>query len=61
MKKNKPNNSVVGSVLVLGSGIAGMQSAQDLADAGYLVQMVTDAPSVGGKMTQLMCNVFVRA
>ena len=53
MKKNKPNNSVVGSVLVLGSGIAGMQSAQDLADAGYLVQMVTDAPSVGGKMTQL--------
>ncbi len=51
--KNKKNNSVVGSVLVLGSGIAGMQSALDLADAGYLVHMVTDQPSVGGKMTQL--------
>ncbi|WP_366921913.1 FAD-dependent oxidoreductase [Metallumcola ferriviriculae] len=51
--KNEKNNSVVGSVLVLGSGIAGMQSAQDLANAGYLVHMVTDEPSVGGKMTQL--------
>ncbi|MBO8169809.1 MAG: FAD-dependent oxidoreductase [Thermoanaerobacteraceae bacterium] len=53
MNKKNANNSVVGSVLVLGSGIAGMQSALDLADSGYLVQMVTDSPSVGGKMTQL--------
>jgi len=43
----------VGSVLVVGSGIAGMQSALDLANAGYLVHMVTDEPSIGGKMTQL--------
>ncbi len=44
---------VVGSVLVLGGGIAGMQSAQDLANAGYLVHLVTDQPSIGGKMAQL--------
>ncbi|KKM09200.1 4Fe-4S ferredoxin [Clostridiales bacterium PH28_bin88] len=30
-----------------------MQSALDLANAGYLVHMVTDSPSIGGKMTQL--------
>ncbi|HWQ61582.1 MAG TPA: FAD-dependent oxidoreductase [Negativicutes bacterium] len=42
-----------GSVLVLGGGIAGMQSALDLADGGYLVHMVTDEPSIGGKMAQL--------
>ncbi|MHB1420022.1 MAG: FAD-dependent oxidoreductase, partial [Bacillota bacterium] len=51
MSGNK--NGVVGSVLVVGSGIAGMQSALDLANAGYLVHMVTDQPSIGGKMTQL--------
>lgn len=43
----------VGSVLVVGSGIAGMQASLDLASSGYLVNMVTDSPSVGGKMTQL--------
>ncbi len=43
----------IGSVLVLGGGIAGMQSALDLANGGYLVHMVTDEPSIGGKMAQL--------
>ncbi|MDT8902566.1 FAD-dependent oxidoreductase [Anaeroselena agilis] len=47
------NNEPIGSVLVLGGGIAGMQSALDLAGGGYLVHMVTDEPSIGGKMAQL--------
>lgn len=51
MKTNE--QAKVGAVLVVGSGIAGMQSALDLANAGYLVKMVTDSSSIGGKMTQL--------
>lgn len=42
-----------GAVLVLGGGIAGMQASLDLANGGYLVHMVTDEPSIGGKMAQL--------
>ncbi len=48
-KETKAN----GSVLVVGAGIAGMQSALDLAESGYLVHLVTDEPSIGGKMAQL--------
>lgn len=46
-------DKVVGAVMVLGGGIAGMQSALDLANGGYLVHLVTDEPSIGGKMAQL--------
>jgi heterodisulfide reductase subunit A len=39
--------------LVVGGGIAGMQSALDLADQGYQVALVEKAPSIGGKMITL--------
>jgi heterodisulfide reductase subunit A len=39
--------------LVIGGGIAGIQSALDLADAGHQVHLVEKAPSIGGKMAQL--------
>ncbi|MDN5348476.1 MAG: heterodisulfide reductase subunit [Clostridia bacterium] len=39
--------------MVVGAGIAGMQAALDLANAGYLVHLVTESPSLGGKMAQL--------
>lgn len=39
--------------LVVGGGIAGMQSALDLADQGYQVALVEREPSIGGKMIQL--------
>jgi len=39
--------------LVVGGGIAGMQSALDLADQGYQVALVEKEPSIGGKMIQL--------
>jgi heterodisulfide reductase subunit A len=39
--------------LVIGGGIAGMQSALDLADQGYQVALVEKDPSIGGKMIAL--------
>jgi NADH:ubiquinone oxidoreductase subunit E/NAD-dependent dihydropyrimidine dehydrogenase PreA subunit len=42
-----------GSVLVLGGGISGIQSALDLADAGFKVYLVEKEPSIGGTMPQL--------
>jgi heterodisulfide reductase subunit A-like polyferredoxin len=44
---------VLGSVLVVGGGIAGMQSAIDLADSGYYVYLLEKSPSIGGVMSQL--------
>ena len=43
----------IGSVLVVGGGIAGIQAALDLADSGFKVYMVEREPSIGGVMTQL--------
>ena len=39
--------------LVIGGGIAGMQAALDIADAGYPVTLVEKEPSLGGKMVML--------
>jgi heterodisulfide reductase subunit A len=44
---------VVGAVMVIGGGIAGMQSSLDLADSGYRVYLVDKSPSIGGAMAQL--------
>ena len=43
----------IGSVMVVGAGIAGMQAALDLATAGYYVHLVDRSPSIGGVMAQL--------
>ena len=45
--------SKIGSVMVLGGGITGMQSALDLADSGYYVYLVEETSSIGGMMSQL--------
>ena len=39
--------------LVIGGGIAGIQTALDIADAGYPVDIVEKTPSIGGRMSQL--------
>jgi heterodisulfide reductase subunit A len=44
---------VVGSVMVVGGGIAGMQASLDLADSGYKVFLVEKTPAIGGVMAQL--------
>lgn len=40
------------ATLVVGGGIAGIQSALEIADAGYPVVMVEREPSIGGHMSQ---------
>ena len=56
-KKNNATETqgkdLVGSVMVLGSGIAGMQSALDLANSGYYVYLVERSSAIGGLMSQL--------
>lgn len=42
-----------GSVAVVGGGIAGIQSALDLADSGYKTYLIESRPSIGGVMSQL--------
>ncbi len=42
-----------GAVLVVGGGIAGMQAALDLADAGFFVYLAEESPGIGGVMAQL--------
>ncbi|MCL2120759.1 MAG: CoB--CoM heterodisulfide reductase iron-sulfur subunit A family protein [Clostridiales bacterium] len=54
---NKPlfpgESGVVKRALVIGGGIAGIQTALDIADAGYEVDIVEKSPTIGGRMAQL--------
>jgi heterodisulfide reductase subunit A-like polyferredoxin len=43
----------IGSVMVVGGGIAGMQAALDSADSGFYVYLVERSTSIGGIMSQL--------
>jgi heterodisulfide reductase subunit A len=56
-KLNKPLNSIKVPIskkaLVIGGGIAGIQAALDIANAGHKVIMVEKEPSIGGHMSQL--------
>ncbi len=47
------NSNVVGAVMVVGGGIAGMQASLDLAEAGYKVYLVERKSAIGGHMAQL--------
>ena len=47
------SKDIIGSVLVVGGGIAGMQSALDLAESGFYVHLVEKSPAIGGVMSQL--------
>ena len=46
-------SAVTKRALVIGGGIAGIQTALDIADAGYRVDIVEKEPSIGGRMSQL--------
>jgi heterodisulfide reductase subunit A2 len=43
----------VGAVMVVGGGIAGIQSALDLANSGFYVYLVEKSSAIGGLMSQL--------
>ncbi len=54
MDKSKgPQTEVVGAVMVVGGGVAGMQAALDIANSGFYVYLVERSPAIGGKMAQL--------
>ena len=44
-------SQVTKRALVIGGGIAGIQTALDIADAGYEVDIVEKTPSIGGRMS----------
>ncbi len=57
VRRNEPlepiSVPVTRRALVIGGGIAGIQSALDLANSGYEVILVERTPSIGGHMIQL--------
>ena len=57
VKKNEPldpiNISIGKNVLIIGGGIAGIQAALDLGDAGFHVSLVEQKATIGGRMAQL--------
>jgi heterodisulfide reductase subunit A len=44
---------VIGSIMIVGGGIAGVQAALDLADTGYFVYLVEESEAIGGVMSAL--------
>jgi heterodisulfide reductase subunit A len=53
MKITRSEKDLQGSVMVVGSGIAGMQAALDAANSGFFVYLVEKSPAIGGVMAQL--------
>ncbi|XPS90390.1 DNA-binding domain protein, excisionase family [Desulfosarcina variabilis str. Montpellier] len=52
-KETPMSKKNVGSVLVVGGGIAGIQASLDLADSGYYVYLLEKSPGIGGVMAKL--------
>jgi len=46
-------NGKSGAVMVVGGGIAGIQASLDLANSGFKVYLLEDAPAIGGTMAKL--------
>ncbi|MBN2065265.1 MAG: FAD-dependent oxidoreductase, partial [Candidatus Thermoplasmatota archaeon] len=58
VKNNEKKSDVISpklisKILVVGGGIAGIQSALDLANSGFKVFLLDKKPSIGGTMAQL--------
>jgi len=51
--KGDTKDSKVGTVLVVGGGIGGIQTSLDLAESGFKVYLVEEKPAIGGVMSQL--------
>jgi len=52
-KEDSMEKKTIGSVLVVGGGIAGIQATLDLADSGYYVYLLEKSPGIGGVMAKL--------
>ncbi len=53
MERINQNIKKIGSITVVGGGIAGIQAALDVANSGFKVHLVEEKPSLGGVMAQL--------
>jgi heterodisulfide reductase subunit A-like polyferredoxin len=49
----RDDSDLVGAVMVVGGGIAGMQASLDLAEQGFRVYLVESQTAIGGHMAQL--------
>jgi heterodisulfide reductase subunit A len=47
------SSNTIGSVMVVGGGMAGIQAATDLGDAGFHVYLVEKSAAIGGVMAAL--------
>ncbi|MDZ4230867.1 MAG: FAD-dependent oxidoreductase, partial [Dehalococcoidales bacterium] len=52
-RKKLPPTGNMGDVMVVGGGVSGIQASLDLANNGFRVFLVDEAPNIGGKMAQL--------
>lgn len=52
-KDGKMSEEKIGSIMVVGGGISGMQAALDAAESGFYVYLVEKSSSIGGIMSQL--------
>ena len=50
---NKKTSNLSGSIMIVGGGIAGMQSALDLANSGFYVHLLEQSSAIGGVMSEL--------
>jgi heterodisulfide reductase subunit A len=49
----KVDRKQIGTVVIVGAGVGGLQAALDLADSGFMVHLVSRDPAVGGTMAML--------
>ena len=52
-RKGSTPAAKIGTMMVVGGGVAGVQAALDLTDLGYYVYLVEKTAAVGGAMAQL--------
>ena len=52
-QRDEKKSGIIGAVMVVGAGVAGMQASLDLAESGYFVHLVDKSPAIGGVMAQL--------
>ncbi len=52
-EEKSDSNCKVGSVLIVGGGIGGIQAALDLAESGFKVYLIDKSSSIGGIMARL--------
>ncbi|OIP49296.1 MAG: heterodisulfide reductase [Deltaproteobacteria bacterium CG_4_10_14_3_um_filter_60_8] len=49
----KAQDKKTGAVMVVGGGVAGVQTALDLTELGFYVYLVEKSAAIGGAMAQL--------